>query len=310
MQRSNRLQLRLRRRDGASHRNRARAIGRGALEGAIASMAMSGVRLFTTEMGWVKQVPPEAIVGQRARPALRRLPRRYRRAAIELLHWAYGSGGGAAFGALPAVLRRRRFAGIGYGLGLWLGFEALLAPALGLERTRTRPVAERVATAADHALYGFIVSHSRGVGHIADATPRTGDVQISADSDDPQPWPRTPAEVFADHLALVQARRIDDDLRRNYADHSVLITSDEVFRGRQGLRRAAIKLERDLGDARFDYVTRRVEGPVAYLEWAARVGSRVVVEDGVDTLVIVDGRVVTHTVHYTLTSRVATPRRA
>lgn len=311
MHRSNPLQRRPPRRDVASRQSRMKAIGRGALEGAIASMAMSGVRLFTTEMGWVKEVPPETIMGQKARPALRRLPRRYRRAAIELFHWAYGSGGGAAFGALPAVLRRRRFAGIGYGLGLWLGFEALLAPALGLERPRTHPVAERVATAADHALYGYIVSHSRApvpIGTAAQSAADADDAILGAVADD-LAWPRTPAEVFADHLALTQERRLDDDLRRNYGEDSVVITADDVFRGRHGIRRAALKRERDLDGAHFEYVARRVEGPVAYVEWAARVDNRVVVEDGVDTLVIHDGRVVAHTIHYTLKHRARASRR-
>lgn len=131
------------------------------LRGAIAAMAMTGARAFTVSLGLVEESPPRAILRKRARGLLRLVPRRRRRAAIELVHWGYGAGGGLAFGALPEEVRRRPWAGPIYGLVLWLGFETVLAPALGLAHAKQPRIAERAALAADHALYGFVLSETR-----------------------------------------------------------------------------------------------------------------------------------------------------
>jgi hypothetical protein len=98
----------------------------GAARGAVGAVAMTGMRVLTTELGLVEQPPPQAIGHQRARGAralLRRAPRKQRRGLIEAGHWAFGAGGGVAFGALPGGMRRRPWAGPVYGLVVWLGFE-------------------------------------------------------------------------------------------------------------------------------------------------------------------------------------------
>ena len=133
----------------------------GGLRGAVGALAMSGFRLFTVDLGLVKQTPPEAITKQRARGLLRMVPRKRRRAAIEALHVGYGAVGGGVFGAMPEPVRRAPWAGPAYGLVLWLGFELGIAPALGLSQAkRIRPV-ERAALAADHLLYGLVLSEMR-----------------------------------------------------------------------------------------------------------------------------------------------------
>jgi hypothetical protein len=129
--------------------------------GAIAAMAMTGMRAFTVDLGIVEQTPPQAIFKQRARGLIRRVPRGRRRAAVELAHWSYGAAGGAAFGMLPETLRRRAWAGPLYGLGVWLGFELGIAPVLGLTQATRLRAAERSALAADHLLYGFVLSEMR-----------------------------------------------------------------------------------------------------------------------------------------------------
>ena len=131
------------------------------LRGAIAAMAMTGMRAFTVDLGIVEQSPPEAIFKQRARGLIRQVPRRRRRSAIELAHWGYGAAGGAAFGMLPESMRRRAWAGPVYGLVVWLGFEVGIAPALGLTQARKLRLAERAALAADHLLYGLVLSETR-----------------------------------------------------------------------------------------------------------------------------------------------------
>ncbi len=136
----------------------------GAAYGAIGAMAMTGMRVITTELGLVEQTPPQALRRQRARGVralLRRAPRKQRRGLIEAAHWAFGAGGGAAFGALPREMRRRPWVGPAYGLVMWLGFELGIAPALGLSQAkRVRPV-DRLALAADHLLYGLVLSARR-----------------------------------------------------------------------------------------------------------------------------------------------------
>jgi hypothetical protein len=147
--------------------SRASDVLRGAAWGAVGAMAMTGMRVITTELGLVQQTPPQALKRQRARGVralLRRAPRTQRRGLVEAAHWAFGASGGAAFGALPRPMRRRPWAGPVYGLVVWLGFELGIAPALGLSQAkRVRPV-DRLALAADHVLYGLVLSATRPTG--------------------------------------------------------------------------------------------------------------------------------------------------
>ena len=123
-------------------------------------MAMTGMRSVTTKLGLVDETPPEAIVIEAAPRLLGRVPPGTRPVALELLHWTYGAAAGAAFGGLPARVRARSWSGPVYGLVTWLAFEAGIAPALGLARTKERRPLERAALAADHVLYGAIVAGS------------------------------------------------------------------------------------------------------------------------------------------------------
>jgi hypothetical protein len=136
----------------------------GAARGAVGAMAMTGMRVLTTELGLVEQTPPQAVGRQRARGAralLRRAPRKQRRGLIEAAHWTFGAGGGAAFGALPGAMRRRPWAGPVYGLVVWLGFEMGIAPVLGLSQAKRVRLVDRLALAADHLLYGLVLTGTR-----------------------------------------------------------------------------------------------------------------------------------------------------
>ena len=137
---------------------------RGAACGAVGAMAMTGMRVITTELGLVEQTPPQALSRQRARGVralLRRAPRKQRRGLIEAVHWAFGASAGAAFGALPREMRRRPWTGPVYGLAMWLGFELGVAPALGLRQAKRVRLVDRLALAADHLLYGLVLSATR-----------------------------------------------------------------------------------------------------------------------------------------------------
>jgi hypothetical protein len=139
----------------------------GAARGAVGAMAMTGMRVITTELGLVEQTPPQAMSRQRARGLrglVRKVPRRQRRGVVEAAHWIVGAAGGAIFGALPTRLRRHPWAGPAYGVLVLAGFEMGVAPALGLSQaTRVRAV-DRLALAADHLLYGAVLSTAPSTG--------------------------------------------------------------------------------------------------------------------------------------------------
>jgi hypothetical protein len=130
------------------------------LRGVVAAMAMTGMRSLTKDLGLVRLTPPEELGRHGAgAPLLQRVVPQRRGAALELAHWAYGGLGAAAFSfALPRA-RRSKTAGAAYGLALWALFEALIAPVAGADRER--PATERAALAADHVLYGLMLTSGR-----------------------------------------------------------------------------------------------------------------------------------------------------
>jgi hypothetical protein len=129
-----------------------------ALRGAIAAMAMTGMRVVTVGLNLLPKDPPEEIFEDALPYLLELVPRDYRDAAIELAHWGYGAVGGATFALLPATVRRHRWSGPAYGIGTWSFFEGMLAPMLGLRKPSERPTGERAAIIADHVLYGLILA--------------------------------------------------------------------------------------------------------------------------------------------------------
>lgn len=131
---------------------------RAAARGVVAAMAMTGFRAFTKGVGLLDAAPPELVVERAAPRALARLSPRARAAATEIAHWSYGAAAGVVFGVLPGGVRRARWAGPAYGLASWLAFEAVLVPALGLDRLRRDGAGARVAVALDHVLYGVVVA--------------------------------------------------------------------------------------------------------------------------------------------------------
>jgi len=136
-------------------------VAHAATRGVIAAMAMTGMRSLTVSLGLVKETPPRAIVRQTSKGMFRVVPKRLRRTAVELMHWGYGAAGGAGFALLPGDLRLRRWAGPVYGLLVWLGFELIQAPLMGLDQAKKARPVERTALAVDHLLYGLVLSETR-----------------------------------------------------------------------------------------------------------------------------------------------------
>lgn len=138
--------------------SKAGVVARATARGVVAAMAMTGMRTVFAAVDRRDQAPPEAIVSKLA-PSFARivLPRRQRKAFTELVHWGYGGLGGAVFGALPDPVRRHPAAGPIYGTAVWLGFELVMAPLLGIRPAKERKVLWRALIAADHLLYGIVV---------------------------------------------------------------------------------------------------------------------------------------------------------
>ena len=112
---------------------------------------------------------------------------------------------------------------------------------------------------------------------------------------------RSARAVFEDHLRVSTEGSVEEDLARNYAPDLIVLTGRGVFRGHDGLRQLAGWLRHELPHCTYEYYTQLVEGDVAFLEWTARAdGARV--DDGADSYVIRNGRIVVQTIHYTVTA--------
>lgn len=122
-------------------------------------MAMTGARTLASEFGLLETgTPPERVTQEGLPQLLRPVPQKLRPAAVDLLHLAYGVGGGVVFSLLPERWRRQWCSGPVFGLLLWFGYFAGIAPVLGLQIERKRDPVEWAVLAADHVLYGIVVS--------------------------------------------------------------------------------------------------------------------------------------------------------
>jgi hypothetical protein len=110
---------------------------------------------------------------------------------------------------------------------------------------------------------------------------------------------RTATEVFEDHLALAAQGILEEDLARNYHEDCVILINSGEYRGHAGARQLAHQLEREMPEAKFEYITKLVSGRFAFLEWSGTSRTSKV-SDGVDSFVIENGKIVAQTIHYTL----------
>ena len=141
----------------------------GAMRGVVGAMAMSGLRNLMRDAGLMEEEPPKALV-KRFRPWSSLRSTGPSRVTVELAHWGVGAGGGVVFTVLPEALRVRPWVGAMYGIAIWLSFDAVIAPALGVKHAESRPVRQRIALAADHTLYGLVLAEPR---------PRPGDAEVA-----------------------------------------------------------------------------------------------------------------------------------
>lgn len=113
---------------------------------------------------------------------------------------------------------------------------------------------------------------------------------------------RSTEEVFEDHLRLAKELNYKDDMKKNYLEDCIILTTKGKFSGYNGITYLAELLNEELPDAKFEYTNKLVEGNVAFLEWKGEGGNRYV-DDGTDSFVIEHGRVVAQTIHYTVKNK-------
>jgi len=131
------------------------------VRGVIGAMAMTGLRVFALHAGLIREDPPSRLTRKQARGLLKVVPRKRRRVVVELVHWAMGGIFGIGFGLLPERIRQRVWSGPVYGLLVWMGFDTVVAPALGLTERDWPKGRERMVFIADHLLFGFVLNEMR-----------------------------------------------------------------------------------------------------------------------------------------------------
>lgn len=108
---------------------------------------------------------------------------------------------------------------------------------------------------------------------------------------------RTTREVLDDHLRLRAEKKLEEDIARNYSDDCVLLTSDGVFRGHDGVRQSADELKSYAPAAHYRYRVIHTAGEIGYLVWSAD-GKDSAIRDGADSYHIKDGKIVVQTIYY------------
>jgi hypothetical protein len=110
---------------------------------------------------------------------------------------------------------------------------------------------------------------------------------------------RSAQDVFEDHLRLRVVGRVEEDLRRNYAEDVVLLTVNSNALGHDAIRMSARRLHDQLPDGRFEFLSKQVNGPYALLIWEGQ-SSRFNAMEGADSFVIRDGKIRFQSIHYRL----------
>lgn len=109
---------------------------------------------------------------------------------------------------------------------------------------------------------------------------------------------RSTREVLDDHLQRRMDGDVEGDIAHNYAPDVVVLTATGKRIGHEAVRHFSAMLREHVPPT-YEIVRKEVEGRFAFIEWRAREPGRSV-EDGADSFVVEDGRIVLQTIHYTL----------
>ena len=109
---------------------------------------------------------------------------------------------------------------------------------------------------------------------------------------------RSTKDVLNDHLDCRIAGDVEADIERNYAPDVIVLTAKGKKRGHDAVREFSRILQEHV-PSRYEIPLKLVDGPYAFIEWRAREPGRSV-EDGADSFVVQDGKIVFQSIHYTL----------
>jgi len=110
---------------------------------------------------------------------------------------------------------------------------------------------------------------------------------------------RSALEVFEEHLRLAADHECEEDIERNVSPDIIILERRGIFRGREGARKLARLLEKELPKAPYFYTNRLIEGRLAFLEWTSE-AEHARVRDGADSFLIENGWITAQTIHYTV----------
>lgn len=120
---------------------------------------------------------------------------------------------------------------------------------------------------------------------------------------------RTTEEVFLDHLELRKLGRLEQDIKRNYDEHVLIVSNVGTFYGHDGVRHSAHLLGLLLPTINYKFDTLLIRGQIAFEEWEAE-ASRVEVHHGIDAFVISNGKIKVQTIWYESKPRKKAVRRS
>ena len=120
---------------------------------------------------------------------------------------------------------------------------------------------------------------------------------------------RTTEEVFLDHLELRKLGRLEQDIKRNYDEHVLIVSNVGTFYGHDGVRHSARLLRLLLPTINYKFDTLLVRGQIAFEEWEAE-AAQVEVHHGIDAFVISNGKIKVQTIWYESRSRKRSLRRS
>ncbi len=110
---------------------------------------------------------------------------------------------------------------------------------------------------------------------------------------------RSPKQVFEDHLRLRQEGKLEDDLKTNFSNGVEVKTNFGDFHGKNGVRKCAGILKKQLPCHHYVYKKKTVNGNMAELWWSGQCG-RTKVDDGYDVFTIENGKIVKQVIFYTV----------
>jgi Rieske Fe-S protein len=134
----------------------------GAVDGAVATFAMSAAMMVQQKLGLLGEPPPRKIVRSlRRRGGILGTSRNADDVTAVLAHWGFGMATGALFGLLHRGARgtaRSSLLGAGYGAAVWAASYYGWIPAFGIMRPphRDRP-ARPTSMVAAHLLFGSVL---------------------------------------------------------------------------------------------------------------------------------------------------------